>query len=232
MQAVFVCGGAGTRLRPRPAGPKSLVSVGGAMLLARLIDRLGPLHRSLRPPVVIVDASDGETPGAVRDLLPSAQLVRQTRPDGVANALLLARPCLDDAVLVALGDLFLEGEFAAIPSGAAIAIWRGAPASETTKNFGVTIDGGGRVTNVVEKPEAAALFDCGVGVYALTRAAISCFENAPVDARGERGITGAIQTAIDAGITFRTFSFSGYYNNVNSLDDLAAVEGFLGSTVA
>ncbi len=157
--------------------------------------------------------------------------MRQPRPDGVANALLLARPWLDAAVLVVLGDLFLDGEFAAVPSGAALAIWRGGPASETKKNFGVAIDGDGRVARVVEKPDTVAALECGVGVYALTRTAISCFEDAPLDTRGERGITAAIQTAIDAGIAFRTFSFSGYYNNVNSHEDLAAAERFLGSTV-
>jgi len=67
-----------------------------------------------------------------------------------------------------------------------------------------------------------------MGVYVLNRAAISCFNDAPVDSRtGERGITGAIQTAIQRGIGFEAVSFSGYYNNVNSPSDLIAIEQYL-----
>jgi mannose-1-phosphate guanylyltransferase len=58
MQAVFVCGGKGSRLRPAHAGPKSLMPVGGSTLLEGLVSRIAPLHSSRKPPLVIVDQHD------------------------------------------------------------------------------------------------------------------------------------------------------------------------------
>src|SRR5712691_7812351 len=120
MQAVFVCGGKGTRLRPRQ-GPKSLVPIGGSTLLAGLVSQIGRFHSSSKPPVVIVDGQDHETPAALAELLPGTRIVHQPRPDGVANALLLAQPLLDEVAIVTLGDLFLDGTFASIPKEAGLA---------------------------------------------------------------------------------------------------------------
>ena len=232
MQTVFVCGGRGSRLTPRSVGPKSLVPIGGSSLLAHLVHRIGRCHTSDAPPVVIVDDQDAETPLVVDVLLPRACVVRQARPDGVANALLLAQPFLDDVVVVALGDLFLDGEVAGLTREPALVFWREAPPAETRKNFGVTIKSDGSVSAVIEKPVHLFGLTCGMGIYVLTRSAIACFRHAPVDARtGERGITAAIQTAIDRGIVFRSVPFSGFYNNVNSPSDVASVEGHLAQAV-
>jgi len=231
MQAVFVCGGKGTRLGPRRVGPKSLVPLGGSSLLARLIGALRGLHTSAKAPIVIVDAQDGETPAAVSSLLPEVRIVRQARPDGVANALLLAAPLLDDVVCAVLGDVFIDGRFAPFPHAPAVFFWREAPAEETGKNFGISLDGAGSVRAVIEKPADRAL-RCGMGVYVLTRSIVSRFCDAPIDARtGERGITTAIQSAIDAGNAFTAVPFSGYYNNVNSPADVAAIEHYLARPV-
>jgi dTDP-glucose pyrophosphorylase len=228
MQAVFVCGGKGTRLGPRRTGPKSLVLLGCSTLLARLVACIGPFHSSAKPPVVIIDAQDEETPGELARLIPGARLIRQAQPDGVANALLLAQPFLDDLAIVALGDVFLDGTFASIPQAPGLTWWRNAPAAETGKNFGIETTVDGVVADVIEKPADCRGLGCGMGVYVLTHAVISCFRRAPIDSRtGERGITAGVQAAIDAGVAFRTIPFSGYYNNVNAITDVIEVERHL-----
>lgn len=228
MQAVFVCGGKGTRLRPNHVGPKSFVCLGGSTLLERLVGLIGPLHRSQKPPVVVIDAEDSYTPEVLRHVLPDAHIVHQARADGVANALLLAQPFLDDVVIVVLGDLFVDGTFATLPRRPALVVWREAPIGEIRKNFGLRTNSDGSVLEVVEKPVDCRRLSCGMGVYVLDRFTISCCSDAPVDARtGERGITGAIQTAIQRGVGFEAVSFSGYYNNVNCPSDVIAVEHYL-----
>ena len=225
MQAVFVCGGRGTRLKPDHAGPKSLAPVGVTTLFDDLVTRIGPYHTSARPPIVIVDANDRETPDVVAARLPRAAIVRQRRPDGVANALLLARPLLDGPAIVALGDLFLDGTFAAIPAAPAVAFWREAPDTETVKNFGISVDDRGFIDAMVEKPCEPRGWRCGMGIYILTPAVIKCFRRAVVDPHtGERGITDGLRAACVAGVRFRAIPFSGYYNNVNSKADLIEAE--------
>jgi dTDP-glucose pyrophosphorylase len=228
MQAVFVCGGRGMRLMPRPAATKSLIPVAGTTLLRRLVEAIGTFHSSKRPPVAIVDAHDAETPSALDPLIPDVQLVRQPTPDGVANALLLAEPYLDDLVLVVLGDLFLDGAFSSMPPRPTLVFWSEATAAETKKNFGIAATRDGTVRTVVEKPRTCDGLRCGMGVYVLTRDAIDAFRRAPVDARsGERGVTDGIRAAVEAGIDFHTVSFSGHYVNVNSHADLQAVERYV-----
>jgi glucose-1-phosphate thymidylyltransferase len=232
MQLVLVCGGRGTRLFPRRVGPKSLVPLGGLSLLARLVGALDGVHTSAKPPIVVIDARDRETPAAIASLLPAARVVRQDRPDGVANALLLAEPFLDDVACAVLGDVFIDGSFAPFHHAPALLFWREAAAAETGKNFGISIDTAGAVRAVIEKPADPDGQKCGMGVYVLTRSTVAGFCRAPIDARtGERGITTAIQAAIDAGQMFAAVSFSGYYNNVNSPTDVAAVEQRLGQPV-
>src|SRR5438105_5501590 len=231
MQVVYVCGGKGHRLHPRPVRGKSLMPVGGASLLMRLVDRFASFHRSKKPPVVIVDADDGQTPRAVDVLLPGARVVAQRHADGVANALLLAQPMLDETVLVTLGDLFLHGVLAAIDPRPALVVSPAGGPADPRQHFGA-VSAADVVSHVVEKPRDCAGMQCGVGVYVLTQPAISCFRAAPVDARtGERGITDGLQAAIDAGIDFRVIRFSGYYRNVNTRADVAAIEDYLARPV-
>jgi dTDP-glucose pyrophosphorylase len=228
MQLVLVCGGKGTRLRSRRAGPKSLVPLGGTSLLARLTGALAGVHTSARPPIVIVDANDRETPAAIASLMPSATLVRQAQPDGVANALLVAEPLLDNMVCVVLGDVFVHGAIVPMPHTPALFVWRDASPVETRKNFGVSFDAAGVVRSVIEKPTDCDGLACGMGVYVFSHAMIADFARAPIDAAtGERGITMAIQSAIVAGHSLDAVQFSGHYVNVNSPADVEAVERYL-----
>jgi dTDP-glucose pyrophosphorylase len=232
MQTVYVCGGKGHRLQPRRVRAKSLVPVAGVPLLVRLASQFAPLHCSTKPPVVIVDADDDATPRAVDALLPGARIVVQRQADGVANALLLAQPLLDETVIVTLGDLFLDGSFPAIDAHPGIALWPGATDADTRQNFGCVVTHG-IVSRAIEKPVDCRGLRCGIGVYVLTRSAISCFRLARVDVRtGERGITAGLQAAIEAGVAFRAIPFSGYYKNVNSRADVAEIERYLAAPVA
>jgi dTDP-glucose pyrophosphorylase len=226
MQVMFMCGGKGRRLQSSHSGPKSLTPIGGSTLLARLILQFGPLHTSAKPPVVVVDQADRRTPRAVRMLLPQAEVVGQPQPDGVASALLAAAPLLDDVSLVVLGDMFFAGRFAPFPRRPSLVYWCGASPADTRKNFAIATDPDGVVHAVTEKPIDTEGMRCGVGVYVLTPEVVACFAAAPVDARGERGITSGIAAALACGLRFQQASFHGFYGNVNCGADLAAIERY------
>ena len=226
MQLVLVCGGVGARLADRPPGlPKSMVQAGGEPLLARLFRWLAPLHDDPAP-VFIASAGDPHVPAFAAQRVPGARVVFQARPDGVANAALLAVPLLREGpVLLVLGDLFLEGSLAQpAPAAPALVVWPGGPAASTRANFGVALGGDGVVRDLVEKPgdcDENGLV-CGVGAYLLTRALIESFARAPVNAaRGEREITEALRFTLREGARYTTWPLHGRYVNVNTPADLA-----------
>ena len=228
VQLVLVCGGVGARLPGRPPGlPKSMVQVGGEPLLARLVRWLAPLHDD-RAPVFIASAGDPFVPAYAAAHVPGARVVLQERPDGVANAALLAVSLLREGpVLVVLGDLFLEGTLKRpAPEAPALVVWPEGSAASTRANFGVAVDGDGTVRDLIEKPgHGPGNTDglvCGVGAYLLTRALIDSFARAPVNAaRGEREITEALRFTLREGARYATWPLQGRYVNVNTAADLA-----------
>jgi dTDP-glucose pyrophosphorylase len=201
--------------------PKSLTEVGGEPIARRLVRQFEPLHTAGPGPIVIVAQGDDLTPRVVREALGSrAIIVEQARPDGVANAILLAAPHLVSNALVFLGDIVLHGAFSTpMPQTSAVCIWREASADAIRENFGVVLQDGA-VVEMVEKPADTAGLACGIGVYALTRDAIAMFASSPVNpVKREREITEALRHLVRHGVPLGAFAFSGLYININRLTD-------------
>ena len=91
----------------------------------------------------------------------AAVLEKAPKLQGVDQLQELAQPLLDDTVIVALGDLFLDGTFAPFPVGAGLVFWRGAPAGEAAQNFGIATRPDGFASAVVEKPVCEGATDPG-----------------------------------------------------------------------
>ena len=231
-QLVVICGGRGTRWPGRPPGvPKSMVELAGEPLVARLWRQLRPHHTSIAPPIFVVAAGDTMVSGFVAARIPSATVVVQAAPDGVANAVRLALPHLTGPALVALGDVVIDGELAApAPPAPALVIWREAPAAVTRRNFGVRLDRDGAPEAVIEKPTDADGLCCGLGLYSLTPEVIGRFGAAPVTpSTGEREITAALAFAMRT-TRFGVWGFTGRYFNLNTAADLAEAERILAGT--
>jgi dTDP-glucose pyrophosphorylase len=222
-QLVLICGGKGTRLRGDSAStlPKSLTEIAGEPIVSRLIRQFEALHTAGPGPIVIVAQGDELTPKLIRELLGSrAVVVEQAKPDGVANAILLAVPHLVGNALVFLGDTVLEGAFSELPvSGSAVCLWDEAPDEATRENFGVLLENG-VVAELIEKPAEPHGLKCGIGVYGLKRDCIAQFAQAPINpVKGEREITEALRYVNRHGFPLRAFRFSGAYININRLAD-------------
>lgn len=232
-QLIFICGGRGTRLRGAEGSglPKSLTEVGGEPIARRLVRQFQDLHTRGPGPIVIVAQGDELTPNVVREALGSrAIVVEQARPDGVANAILLAAPHLVANALVFLGDIVLQGEFSApLPAQSAVCVWRDAPPETVSENFGVVLENGA-VLELVEKPADPGRLLCGIGVYALTREAIAMFATSPINpAKGEREITEALRYLVRHGVPLGAFEFSGRYININRIKDRERADELLKS---
>jgi dTDP-glucose pyrophosphorylase len=230
-QLVLICGGKGTRLRGDSAStlPKSLTEIAGEPIVSRLIRQFEALHTAGPGPIVIVAQGDELTPKLIRELLGSrAVVVEQAKPDGVANAILLALPHLIGNALVFLGDIVLEGVFSEMPvSGSAVCLWDEAPDDATRENFGVLLENG-MVAELIEKPTEPRELECGIGVYALDRDCIAEFAQAPINpVKGEREITEALRYVNHHGFPLHAFHFSGAYININRLADRSQAEEIL-----
>lgn len=208
-----------------------MVELAGEPIVARLWRQLRRHHTSSSPPIFVVAAGDPMVPAFVAAQIPSATVVTQSKPDGVANAVRLALPHLTGPALVALGDIVLDGELAAPPAPApALVIWPEAPSAATVRNFGVRIDGDGAAEAVFEKPTDTTGLACGLGLYWLTPEVIDRFGAAPVNpSTGEREITAALGFAMQT-TRFGVWSFTGRYFNLNTAADFADAERILRGT--
>lgn len=228
MQLVLVCGGSGTRLGALNPGriPKAMFPIHGVPLVEHLWRRFGPLSDA--PPILVYAATDPSAPAWARARLPRAILCPQERPDGVANALALARPLLDGPALFLLGDVVLEGAFPkAFPGAPAVAIWRAGPPEATRANFGVELDGD-HIVELVEKPPVTNGLVCGLGAYLLAPGHLGLFASAPVNPHtGEREITEALRHLVRGGYCLQSLAFEGRYLNVNAPGDVGLAEALL-----
>jgi dTDP-glucose pyrophosphorylase len=205
-----------------------MVELGGEPLLGRLWRQLSPRHTSTAAPILVAAAGDARVPAFARAHAPSARVVTQPEPDGVANAVLLALPHLAGPALVVLADIVLDAELGPPPPPPALVTWPAAPAEATRKNFGIRCGRDGAPLELVEKPSTAEGLLCGIGMYWLTPAVIERFGAAPLHPRtGEREITAALAFTMRE-TPYRLWELKGRYFNVNTAADLAEAEAALG----
>lgn len=225
-QLVFLCGGMGSRLNDAKAAstPKCMIPVDGDPLLAKLVRLFSPMVPDPHRSIFIVRADDPIVPAWVRENLPGATLVPQDKPDGVANAVHLALPHVEERAVVLLGDVYFSGAFSPWPAqGSALFAWPEASDQETRNNFGIRMEDATPV-ELIEKPRDLTGLQCGLGVYLLTREAIARFPETPRNPRsGEREITAALAFTLAQGVPYEVVSFRGQYVNVNDVEDLARV---------
>lgn len=229
MKALLLAGGTGTRLRPFSYSmPKQLIPIANRPVLEHVLDNLRALDVEDIGVVVgdhgpeIADAlGDGSRFGLRLTYL------HQTRPLGLAHAVLVAQDFLgDDDFVMYLGDNML-------PQGvtAALEAFRTArPTVQTVVHkvpdpsaFGVAeIDTDGRVTRLVEKPAAPRSDLALIGVYFFTPAIHEAIAAITPSARGELEITDAIQWLVERGADVRAHEYTGYWKDTGRVEDVLA----------
>ena len=232
MKALILAGGAGTRLRPIthtrakqlvPVANKPILFYGIEAMVAAGISEIGVIVGDTRDEVMAA-LGEGDRFGA------SITYIPQDAPLGLAHCVLIARDFLgDDDFVMYLGDNLMEQDLAAF-----VAAFQSARAGTTPPaaqillkqvpdphRFGIaTLDDGGHVVQLVEKPDDPPSNLALVGVYLFTRRVHDAVGAIEPSERGELEITDAIQWLIDTGEFVRCELLTGWWIDTGKLTPL------------
>lgn len=216
--AVIPVAGVGTRLRPHThTMPKVLLHVAGKPMLAHILDDLPSL--GIHEAVLIVGYLGDLVEEYVKRVYPQLEVHFVDQPErlGLGQAVGLAAPyAIDRPVLVILGDTIFEADLASVMKSRVNQI--GVKAVEDPRRFGIVeLDGNGRVTRMIEKPEHPTSNLAITGIYFFADAAqlfgaIQEIQQKDIRTKGEYQLTDAMQKMIEHGAEFTTFNVEGWYD--------------------
>jgi glucose-1-phosphate thymidylyltransferase len=154
--------------------------------------------------------------------IPSVFIEQQVQ-DGTAGAVALARPYIDQPVLIIFVDTIFDADLSVIKSTDADGIiWT--KEVEDYKRFGVVVtDADGNMTRIVEKPDTPVSKRANIGLYyirnwQLLYEGIDWVLGQPKN-KGEYYLTDAFQYMIDRGAKIRVIDVQGWYD-AGKLDTL------------
>ncbi|MBN2385193.1 glucose-1-phosphate thymidylyltransferase [bacterium] len=228
MKALILAGGSGTRLRPITyTGAKQLVPVANKPILFYVLDNI--VAAGIKDIGIIISPETGQEIRRAVDQagLWSARInyIIQEKPLGLAQAVATARSFLADSPFVMyLGDNLIGKNI----SDFVDAFHRNAPDAQillkevpNPSSFGIaTVDPGGRVIKLVEKPPQPESNLALVGIYIFSPKIFEAIEAISPSARGELEITDAIQRLIDWNLQVNSDIIHEWWLDTGKKDDL------------
>ncbi len=227
--ALIPAAGEGVRAYPKTRHvPKPLLEVGGRSLLERnlaiLRDQMG-----IEEVVVITGHLGDQIRERLGDGSAHGLRLRWLEcPDptvGLARGMLLAEPLLQKPFVMMLADeLYLETNHHAMPEPGAdtlavCAVKAMHDRRQIAKNYSVTLEGG-RIVDVVEKPEGVSSPWMGCGTYVFSPEIFGRIRAAhPSPRSGRVELMDVVGEAARGGADVRAFFLEGHYLNVNSVED-------------
>lgn len=217
MKVIIPLAGKGTRLRPHThITPKPMLRVAGKPVMAYILEDLERLG-TVEQVVYITGHLKEKVEQYTRETfsLP-AVFVEQQVQDGTAGAVNLAKPYVDQPVLIIFVDTIFDADLSVIErTDADGIIW--VKEVEDYQRFGVVVtDADGNMTKIVEKPKTPISKRANIGLYyirnwQLLYEGIEHVLNAPKN-MGEYFLTDAFQYMIDRGARIRVIDVEGWYD--------------------
>ncbi len=220
MKVVIPLAGKGTRLRPHThVTPKPLLRVADRPVMSYILDDLREL--GVREAVFITGHLKEKVEEYIREEYPwlTAHFIEQKVQDGTAGAVELARPHIEEDLLIIFVDTLFDADLSIVkrlPDEAAGVIW--AKEVEDYQRFGVIItDAEGYMQRIVEKPKEPVSRLANIGLYyirdwQLLFQGIEHVRNSPPGPSGEYYLTDAFQYMIDHGAKIKTIEVEGWYD--------------------
>jgi glucose-1-phosphate thymidylyltransferase len=224
MKVIIPLAGKGTRLRPHThVTPKPLLKVAGKPVIAYILEdleRLGGVEQVIYITGHLKERVEEYARTHTR--FPSV-FVEQVVQNGTASAVALARPYVDQPVLIIFVDTIFDADLSIIHrSDADGIIW--VKEVEDYQRFGVVVtDAAGNMTRIVEKPSDPISKRANIGLYyvrnwRLLYEGIDHVLSAPPN-KGEYYLTDAFQYMIDRGARLQVVDVAGWYD-AGKLDTL------------
>lgn len=217
MKVIIPLAGKGTRLRPHThVIPKPLIKIAGKPMMAYILEKLERLG-TVEQVIYITGHLKEKVEEYVREnwQLP-AVFVEQVVQDGTAGAVALARPYVDQPVLIVFADTIFEADLSVIDRiDADGIIW--VKEVEDYQRFGVVVtDGSGKMTRIVEKPDTPISRRANIGLHyvrnwQLLFEGIDWVRSQP-RYKGEYYLTDAFQYMIDHGAGIAVVDVDAWYD--------------------
>jgi glucose-1-phosphate thymidylyltransferase len=219
VKVVIPLAGKGSRLRPHThVTPKPLLKVGDKPVMAYILDDLREL--GVREAVFITGHLKEKVEEYIGREYPefTAHFVEQPVQNGTAGAVELARPFVDEDLLIIFVDTLFDADLSITRTLADVSgvIW--AKEVEDYQRFGVILtDDDGYMERIVEKPSEPVSRLANIGLYyirdwQLLFEGIDHTLQAPPGPGGEYFLTDAFQYMIDKGARIKTVEVEGWYD--------------------
>jgi glucose-1-phosphate thymidylyltransferase len=224
MKVIIPLAGKGTRLRPHThITPKPMLKVAGKPVMAYILEdleRLGTVEQVVYITGHLREKVEQYTRENFR--IP-AVFIEQLVQDGTAGAVNLAKPYVDQPVLIIFVDTIFDADLSVIDrTDADGIIW--VKEVEDYQRFGVVVsDADGNMTKIVEKPKEPISKRANIGLYYIRnwKLLYEGIEHVLGQPRnmGEFFLTDAFQYMIERGAKIKVIDVDGWYD-AGKLDTL------------
>lgn len=224
MKVIIPLAGKGTRLRPMThTVPKPMLKVAGKPVMDYVMDDVAALGNVEQVVYITGHLKEKVEAHARANYAMPGVFVEQKVQDGTAGAVELARPYVDQPVLIIFVDTVFDADLTIINESEDDGIiW--VKEVEDYQRFGVVVtDENGHMTKIVEKPSTPISKRANIGLYYMKNwkllfEGIAHTLKQPAN-KGEYYLTDAFQYMIDHGAKIRVVDVAGWYD-AGKLDTL------------